>query len=455
MSGRHLTDHILGLYALEPALVPKRADVEAHLAACHDCRSALAAIRTFDAALAETDTWPASSADAGDPAATEQLRAFAVRSAEEDRDALRLLAEYEDTDAAPRFAWADIPNKPKYRTGGVARLLCKRANGMCTRKPLYALALAEAAVRISADLPEATYPRATIHELRGEAWKEQANALYCLGRFNDALAALASAEAEYRQLPHEGIGLVAVRYVRASVFYEQEQLDDADELARESAEAALHLGATDRYMRAQHLQAEIRFRRGDLAAAIERFASVLRYGEAQNDALWIARESHNLGICYVELANAPEASRHLSTALRLFTDLNFPAEVTRTNWTIARLMFLQGNPGEAIHRLREAIRSLTSNGMLTDAALAAIHLAEMLDATDRRREIPKLLAGVVQTFIAAGKLSGALAALAYLKEAAVHSSVPPALFSYVRKFIARADRQPDLLFMPPGPEPPV
>jgi hypothetical protein len=108
-----------------------------------------------------------------------------------------------------------------------------------------------------------------------------------------------------------------------------------------------------------------------------------------------------------------------------------------------------------MQRLREAIRDLTSEGILTDAALAAVHLAEMLDATDRRREIPMLLDGVVKTFIDAGKLSGALAALAYLKQAAVHSGTPPALFAYVRKFIARAERQPELVFVPPGSERPV
>lgn len=451
MTVRHPTEAVLGMYALEPSAMPNRPAVEAHLAACDDCRTALGEIKAFDAALAEPDAWAARSAHPRGSTALAALRAFASRSAEEDREALRLLAEYEDLDAAPRFPWADIPSKPKFRTGGVARLLCKRANGMCIRKPLYALTLAEAAVRISADLPDASYPRATIHELRGEAWKEQANALYCLGRFDDALAALACSEKEYLLLSHEGIGLTAVRYVRASVFYAQEQLDAADQLASESAKAALHLGATDRYMRAQHLRGEIRFHRGDIAAAVELFDSVLRYGKSQNDAVWIARESHNLGICYVELANAPEADLHLSTALRVFTELNFAAEVVRTNWTSARLTFLQGNPREAIRRLREVIRSLTREGMLTDAALAAVHLAEMLDATDCRSEIPKVLGDVVQTFIGAGKLTGALAALAYLKQAAADSSVPSSVFSYVRMFITRADRQPELLFVPPKP----
>jgi hypothetical protein len=77
----------------------------------------------------------------------------------------------------------------------------------------------------------------------------------------------------------------------------------------------------------------------------------------------------------------------------------------------------------------------------------------MLHAMNRTREIPKLLAGVVQTFIDAGKLSGALAALAYLKEASTAGAVTPAVFSYVRQFIARADWQPELHFAPPPPPP--
>jgi hypothetical protein len=160
-----------------------------------------------------------------------------------------------------------------------------------------------------------------------------------------------------------------------------------------------------------------------------------------------------LGICHIELMNTEEASRHLQASLRLSVEMHSPVEVTRTQWAIARLIFLEGNPREAVQRLSGVVRELTSEGMLTDSAVAAVHLAEMLHATDRTRQIPKLLAGVVQTFIAAGKLSGALAALAYLKEAAIAGTVMPDTFSYVRLFIARAERQPALLFAPPPKSP--
>lgn len=445
---KHVSESVLGFLALDPALVPDRARVEQHLRSCAECRKTFEEIRKFDAALAEPGTWAA--AEPAPKAVTgEALRSFVARFAAEDAAAVELLKDFEDPAAAAHFVWEDIPAKPAFQTGGVARRLCKLANNMVERQPLYALALAEAATTLAAMLPNDTYPRGTIHELRGEAWKEQANAFYRLGRFQDALHVLDKAETEYRRLPHEGIGIVAVQYVRAGVLYEQDQFDAAEALAQESASGALRLGDTERYMRARHRQGEIRFYRQQFAAAAEVFASVLAYGEERQSSIWIARESLNVGRCYVELGQLADASPLLHRALRLFGELGLTTEVTKTNWAIARLLFLQGHSREAIYRLGAAIRDLSSRGMLTDAAIAAVHQAEMLSAVGRTREIQKLLSGVVQTFTEAGRLSGALAALAYLREATSSGPVEPAVFSYVSRFLSKADHQPELLFAPP------
>jgi tetratricopeptide (TPR) repeat protein len=445
MTMKHPVEQLLGLYALSPGLVRDAAALEAHLSVCDACRSQLAEIRADDAALREPETWLAAAGIAPD----DELRAFDTRAGGEDAAALELLRPFESPEAAAHFVWEDVTRKPEFRTGGVARRLCKLANGMCERQPLYALSLAEAATRIAALLPDTSYPRGTIHELRGEAWKEQANAFRYLGRFTDAHTALDAAEEEYCQLPVEGVGLVAVQYVRAYVLYEQEQLDAAEALAYQSAAGALQLGETDRYTRALHLQGEILYERRSFAEAAAIFASILDYGERRKEMVWVARESINLGQCHLELRRLPEASRLLHRALRLFTDLRLESEVTRTGWAIGRLLFAEGNSREATQRLREAIRELSRSGMLTDAALAAIDLAEMLTVLGRVREIPKVLSGVVQTFTAAGKLTGALTALAYLKDAATAGRIAPAMFPHVRRFLVRAERQPELLFLPP------
>lgn len=443
----HLSKAILGRYRLNPDSVDDRRYVEEHLSLCSECGQLLEDMRAIEEGLADPDSWIGF---AEDPRLAE-LRWLAETGPVEDAEAQTLLSDFDDAPAA-RFAWEDLPNDVEFHSGGVVRLLCKRANGMCERDPRYALALAQAAARIADLLPGERYPVKALHEWRGEAHKECANALYRLGRFGKTLEALDSAAAEFGQLGHVGIGKVAVLYIRARVFYEQDDLPAAERLAELSAAAALHLGDTDRFMRARHLQGEIDFDRHAFQAAAAIFESILRYGEKIGSAVWIGRESLTLGNCHIELGNLREARLLLDNALRRFTQLRLDVEVTRTRWAFGRLVFGEGATSDGIERMRNAVAEFTNFEMLTDSAIAAVDLAEMLYATNRGREIPKLLDGVVETFTKAGKLTGALAALAYLKEAASSGNLTNHLATRVRRFLSRAEHQPQLAFLPSPPE---
>lgn len=440
----HVTEEQLIRFALDRALADDAEGIERHLVECAECREVLASIRMFDDALRDPESW----AEAADSPGFEELRRLAENVATEDAEARQLLAEFDDAPAA-LFAWADLPSNPEYHTGGIVRALCKRANGMCERDPRYALVLAEAAIAIAAELLPSLYPAAALHEWRGEAWKEQANALRHLGRFEEAWAALDQAEIEYDSLKHAGIGKVAVSYLRALLLYEKEEFEPATRLAEASAAAALHLGSVDRYMRAQHLHGLILYRKNDIDGAIERFRGVLRYGESERSAIWIGRESLTVGNCHLLLGQLPEARDYLLNALRTFKTLKLDAEVSRTELAIARLLFAEGARNDAIVRLRKCMSDLASFAMVTDAAIAAVYLAEMMDAVGRRREVPKLLTGVVQTLVRGGKITTALTALAYLRETAKRGNIPPEVASHVRRFIGRTQYQPELLFVPP------
>lgn len=237
----HPSENTLGLYAIDPRSLASRLSVEEHLDACSACRAVLDEIRAFDTALAEPETWFVASDAVVDVEPIAELRRFEATMVDDDSTAAELLREFEMPDAAAHFVWFNVADKAKFRTGGVARRLCQLANGMCEKMPRYALALAEAAISIASALSDESYPRGTIHELRGDTWKEQANALHYLGRFTEALAALAHAESEYRRLRVPGLGLVAVQYLRAGALFEQERFELAETLARESATAALEL----------------------------------------------------------------------------------------------------------------------------------------------------------------------------------------------------------------------
>ncbi|HYH10460.1 MAG TPA: hypothetical protein VEK11_25675 [Thermoanaerobaculia bacterium] len=300
-------------------------------------------------------------------------------------------------------------------------------------------------------LPDTVYPRHAVHEIRGEAWKERANALDALGRYPEAFEALNAAEIEYRCLPHPGAGIVSLTYIRSSLLYEQEHFADAERFATESARAALHLGLTDRYMRARHLLALIRSDQHRYGEALDIARDLLERGEATGDEVWVARESLVVGGCELELGNLKEADKHLIRARALHSSLGSSSEVIRTDWCIARLKARAGETKEAIRRLRGCIVEFSRLEMLTDAALVAVDLAELLVAAEREREVPAVLAGVSKRFTEAGKLTSALTALAYLSHAAASATpISPQVIGYVRRFILRADRDHELMFAPPA-----
>lgn len=446
----HISEDLLARYAVDRKLVHNVETVEEHLRTCDVCRRSLEEIRQFDELLADSDTWPGMTDDANS-ARFQKLRRFAAHVAEEDEEARELLAEFDDVPAAT-FVWADLPSNLDYLTGGVVRALCERARDMSDRDPRYALELADAAISIARQLSEDDYPKIALHEWRGEAWKQQAMALFCLGRFSEALQAVNFAEAEYNQLPHSGVGHVAVLYIRGCVLYEREDYEAATRLFDSSAAAALHLGEIDRYMAALHMRGVIHFEKREFNDAAELASTILRFGKENNSAAWIARECLTLGSCYVELADFAEARRYLETALRQFTALRFDTEVVRTQWVFGLLMFAEGKRVQAIQTLRRVVADFARLQMPTDSALVAVRLAEMLHATGRDRDIPQLLNGVVQTFTQAGKLTGALTALAYLREAVTCGRLTETLTSHVGRYLRHVDRQPALLFAPLPPD---
>lgn len=441
----HLSKAVLARYSLQPDSVRRREVVEEHLRTCEQCRTALSEERLFNEALSDPDTW---SRPADAPGFAELMR-LAESGPAEDAQAEALLSKFDDAPAA-RFAWEDLPNDPRFRFAGAVRALCKRANDMCGRDPRYALALANAASRIATALPSDRYPVKALHAWRGEAHKERANALFVLGKLPDVLNALDDAEAEFDQTGDVGLGHVAVLYIRGNVFYEQDELAEAESLAESSASAALHLGDEDRFIRARHLLGKIRFERRDFDDAAATFEGVLAYGEKIESPVWIARAALPLGNCQIELGRLREARRSLELALRRFTDLQHDAEVTKTRWAMARLSFAEGATSDGMQRMRTAIAELTEFEMLTDSAVAAVDLAEMMYQTNRLREIPKLLDGVVETFTRAGKFTGALTALAYIKEAAAAGKLTKRVARDVRRFLSRTEYQPQLVFIPPA-----
>jgi tetratricopeptide (TPR) repeat protein len=398
--------------------------------------------------LKDTEVWEPFASSA----TLDSLRAHAERVAAEDEEAERLLEPFYKSPAMAAMTNMHTLGK-RYMTGGIVRRLNARANAVCESEPLDALTFADLAVTVSETLPDDTYPAKGIYELRGTAWKERARALHLLGRLNEALESLDRAERAYRRVPSATFGLANVAHVRAAVLYEQQRLHEAATLAEEAERAFAHLGDDDRRMRALYLRACIRYEAQDLGSAIALFREVVRYGDDVDNPTWIARGSYAVGNCEVDRMNLGEASMHFHKALAIFREMGPPVDRVNTEWGIARVLLQAGKHAEAVRRLRVVSGEFEKRGMVTDMALVGLDIADGLLALGHPEEIVDLANRLFVVFTDAGMLTGALTAIAYVKEAAATGKLTSAALRVVRTFLKRAERQPELVFIPPPDSP--
>jgi len=444
----HIPEGDLALFAFDPAALPeqRRRAIEEHTASCADCRSRRDFFAVTEEDLTDVDVWEASISSA----TRESLMTYAARIAEEDREADELLEPYF---AAPaKAAWTSLHKQKRFLTGGVVRRLSTHAHGICESEPLDALTFADAAISIAEALPQDAYPANAVYELRGTAWKERANAQMLLGDFAGALDSLTRAERSYKRLTSPSLGLATVALVRAGVYYSQQKLDEAAATAERAEYSFAHLGDDERRISALYLRANIKYEMRDLDGAFALFTQLAEYGESMNSARWVARALNGLGNCALDRRDFGAASMHLHKVRTLFHEVGSGSDQLTAEWGIGRLLLHVGKPAEAARRLRDVAAEFETLGMITDSALVGLDIAEALLALGETRQIVDLAAHMFRVFTAAGMLTGALTAIAFIKEAAAAKSLTKDDLAVVRAFLRRVVREPEMLFVPPPPK---
>jgi tetratricopeptide (TPR) repeat protein len=449
----HIPEGELALYAALPQAIAegRRAAIEAHLGACAECQEThdFFTIREDDLGddLGEADTW-----EPGIGSATQDaLMEYGARVAEEDRDAEILLEPFLKNPITT--AWTSLVAKRRYRTGGVVRKLNAAAHNICENKPRIALTFADAAVSVAETLADDLYPARAVYRLRGTAWKERANAQMLLGQLPQAHESLDHAQRAYGKTPHNGLGLSTVALVRAGVLYAQLRSDEAMAMAERAERGFTHAGHEKRRMDAAFLRASIMFEAGDATGALSIFRRIIEHGENTRSERWIALGSYAAGNCEVNLASLDEATLLFHRALVIFREIGPEPDLLLTEWGIARVVLHSGRFSEAIRRLRDVEAGLEKHGMVTYAAYVGLDISDALLALNRWEEIVKLAKHLFSEFMKAGMLTGALSAIAYLKEAAAAKRLTKQDVEAIRVFLRRAERQPSLQFVRPPTSP--
>jgi tetratricopeptide (TPR) repeat protein len=453
----HVPEGELALYAVRPEAVTerRRAEIEGHLATCAECQEAHDFFAIYDDnsgdeladpfghELREADTWELVAGSETYDALTE----YSARVAREDRDAEIVLEPFLENPITA--AWTTLVSKRRFLTGGVVRKLNAAAHSICESKPRVALTFADAAIAVAEALRDDLYPAGAVYQLRGTAWKERANAQMLLGQFPQAHGSLDRAERAYGNTPHSGLGLSIADLVRAGVFYAQLLPDEAMATAERAERGFAHAGDGKRLMDAAFLRASIMFESGNANGALPIFQRIIEHGQNTQSTHLIALGAYAAGNCEVDRGNLAQAISLFHRAVIIFREFGPERERLLTEWGIARVVFHSGKLDEAIPRLRDVATEFEKRGMITYAAYVGLDISDGLLVLQRFRDIVVLAQHLFSVFTNAGMLTGALSAIAYLKEAAAAKRLTKQDVDAVRHFLRRVEMQPSLQFVRP------
>ncbi len=442
--GEHVPHAELSLFVYDKLAFgrERREEVESHVASCAECGATFDFYSVAEGDLGDLAVWQPI---IGSTAAA--MSAYANRCAAEDAEADELLTEY--FEKPRKAALMSIRNQRRFHTGGVVRRLNAKAHEVFASVPLEALIFADLAQVVADLLPDDTYPNNAVYELRGTAWKERANALVRLAEFDEALESLRRAERAYEHLRSPGFGLAAVELGRAAVYYERGDWEEATLHAAQAERGYAHLGLERQRMKAVHLRGSIKYQELELAEASATFQRVIDFGAEAGDTGWIAKGAYARANCELDQGNLGGATMLFHKALVIFRETGPVEDVIATEWGLARVVLHSGRAIDAVRRLRDVIAAFEQMGRVTNAAIAGVDLAEALLVLERWDEIAKVAAHAFRVLKKAGILTGALMALAYLKEAAARRELTPIALNDVRQYLWRVEREPDLLFVPP------
>lgn len=367
-----------------------------------------------------------------------------AKQIEREREVARPIVETLRTTIGERWD-SDVP--PQWRTSGFVAELTAAAAFVLETDPRSAQALAQYAIVVVTSIPEKAYPEPILAGNEAEAWKELASAHRYLSDYEAALRALDAADRRVAGIPSLDFERAVLRFARALVLCDMHMFSEARALTDESAAVFVQYKDSRRAGQALILRGMIEARSSDLHAAAETFNEAIEVFQKCNDLRSLASAFNNLGYAQTELGNISGAVLALRNALAIFEELALMGEAARTRSVLACVLMRNGEYARArdlFFAARETFRSL---GMIEEAGIAGLDLADALLALSDTAAARTVVEAVFTEFAGAKLTERAATALAYVREL-LPTSRGRAAVCHVKKYIEELRHQPDRLFVP-------
>jgi tetratricopeptide (TPR) repeat protein len=437
MIEQHYDEEVLAGFLAEPIDSAAR---DRHLAGCSLCKQTLNSIRDTAGLLKQPEVWNRESfSSAPRPETLAFLRNVQRTMADEDAAAevyvKRLLAGSRDT-------WAGrLADHPEWRTAGVVRKLIAATDRAIDVMPSDAVEITRIAASIAGHLPTSRNDEAA--RLRGSSWYEHAYALMYTGAYVDALAALVTAESEFKQIAIADHEIGRLNVVRAMLYRALERVDDALPLIAAATVVFRDFGDTERYYAA-------RLAEGITLYTARRFSEAVRIHEeiAAQHAIaprWRASALQNAAMCHRELGDADTAIKCFTQSIAAFEAAGMMSFRAKARWTLARIFLSQQQHTVALSMFTELRVEFEELGMTNEVSLVALDIADILLATSKTAGIAEVCREAINYFEKQHLTTSeaALTAVTYLCEAAEAGTATAALVSDLRMaFLTKTMRTP-------------
>lgn len=304
----------------------------------------------------------------------------------------------ETVEATPPAAWPTLATRPEFQTNAALERLGEEVRRRLDRNPREALALAELATTIADGLPEKTYPAVTMAQIRAMAWKDRANALRFLGKIPEAFTAIQHAEEIVDK--HDALALdrAIIDMVRALALVDTGRFDEARAIAITCASVFLEHGDLIRALNASMIEGQVLYETKRYADAYALYMSLIDIARATNDLSVEAGCNNNAGYCAVHLDEFKTANIHFSEAIAKFKDLGDSVNATRSHWGAGQVFIAKSQFENGLQHLEAARDAFTDFGMVEEAGLCGLAIAEALFSRGQDTQARELVREIAREF---------------------------------------------------------
>ncbi|HEY9422856.1 MAG TPA: tetratricopeptide repeat protein [Thermoanaerobaculia bacterium] len=340
-------------------------------------------------------------------------------------------------------------NSPRFHTWGIFELMVERSLETGIRTPTYAEELGLLALQLSEFLDASRYGSEVIHDLRARAFGYIGNARRIRSDLRGAEDAFQKAYAQLQEGTHDPLERAMLLDLEASLRRDQRLFDAAYKLLRRAISIFLQTGQRHRAGRSLVNLATVLHFSGDLSEAIPLLFQALELIDPEQEPRLLLCTRHNL------IDDLAEASRFLE-AQRLYRDTrslyrSFPDAWTqnRRKWVKGKIARGLGQVDQAESLFLAARDGFIHEGIPYDTALVSLELATLYAEQRRTADLKRLAEEMVPIFSSLHIHREALAALAYLKQAAEAERATVDLVTGVAAYLRRAQHDPSLRFSVP------